>query len=451
MDELKVITPTAGLGYGFPEKSIEAGMKKEPDLIAVDSGSSDPGPYYLGAAASVLSWTAQERDLEILLRAREEAGIPLIVGTAATAGSSLQVDKTIELVKTIAKRRGYHFKLARIGADIDKAYLKNALKENRVRTFEHPCDLTEEAIDQSQRIVGQMGMEPFIEALKMNTDVIIAGRAYDPATVAAMPIMQGFDTGLAVHMGKILECGAYAAEPSAATDCMLGTIRNDHFIVEPLNPNLRCTINSVGAHTLYEKDSPLELHLPGGKINLKSTTFEQIGDRLVRVKGTEFTKADIYTVKLEGAARVGYRSLFIAGARDPAFISQIDNITQHVRDSVAKGLPYSQDDYQLVFRIYGKNGTMQQDEPVTKINGHELGIIGETVARTQKIAHDVCSFAHGSMLHYHYEGRKSVAGNLAFPYSPSDFDLGEVFEFNIYHLLEIDDPTKLFPVSIEQI
>ena len=133
MNEIRVIAPTAGLGYGFPEKSIEIRIRKDPHLIAVDSGSSDPGPHYLGAADSVLSWTAQERDLEILMRAREDSGIPLIVGTAATSGSASQVDKTIEIVKKIAQRRGYHFNLARIGADIDKTYLKAALKAGLVR------------------------------------------------------------------------------------------------------------------------------------------------------------------------------------------------------------------------------------------------------------------------------------------------------------------------------
>jgi len=49
------------------------------------------------------------------------------------------------------------------------------------------------------------------------------------------------------------------------------------------------------------------------------------------------------------------------------------------------------------------------------------------------------------MLHYGYEGRISTAGNLAFPYSPSDFKIGEVFVFNIYHTIRVDDPCQLFP------
>ena len=46
-----------------------------------------------------------------------------------------------------------------------------------------------------------------------------------------------------------------------------------------------------------------------------------------------------------------------------------------------------------------------------------------------------------------YEGRISTAGNLAFPFSPSDCHVGEVFEFNVYHLLKVADPVSLFPIE----
>ena len=451
MKEVRVLTPCAGLGYGFPEKSINEGMKKNPHIIAIDAGSSDPGPHYLGTGEGTLSWQAQKKDLEALMRVRQEANIPLVVGTAFTAGAKPHVDKTVEIVKEIARENGYKFKLARIAADIDKSYLKRSLQEGRIKDFEHPKSLSEAEIDRSRNIVGQMGIEPHIEALKTGADVIIAGRSYDPAVVAALPIMEGFDPGLAIHMGKILECGAYAAEPSSAADSMFGTIRENYFIVEPPNADLRCTLESVAAHTLYEKESPIELHLPGGMIDLKETVFEAINEREVKVSKTMFRKADKYTIKLEGAARVGYRSLFIAGVRDPIFIKEIDHIIETTKRSVKKGVTYSEEEYQLIFRVYGKNGVMMGNEPVNEIKGHELGIVGEVVANTQEAAHVICSFAHGVMLHYHYPGRKTVAGNLAFPYSPADFNLGEVFEFNVYHLLEVDDPSRLFPIIVEDI
>lgn len=46
----KVLSPTAILGYGFPEESFRKAMAESPALIAVDAGSSDPGPTTSGQA-----------------------------------------------------------------------------------------------------------------------------------------------------------------------------------------------------------------------------------------------------------------------------------------------------------------------------------------------------------------------------------------------------------------
>ena len=83
MEELRVLSPTAILGYGFPMESFVEGMKRAPHVIAVDAGSSDPGPYYLGAGKSFTDRNSVKRDLEIMIPAAIEAGIPVIVGTAA--------------------------------------------------------------------------------------------------------------------------------------------------------------------------------------------------------------------------------------------------------------------------------------------------------------------------------------------------------------------------------
>ncbi|WP_409347453.1 acyclic terpene utilization AtuA family protein [Paenibacillus glucanolyticus] len=49
-----------------------------------------------------------------------------------------------------------------------------------------------------------------MEALKQGVDIIVCGRAYDPSPFAAIGIYHGKDPGLSYHLGKILECGAYA-------------------------------------------------------------------------------------------------------------------------------------------------------------------------------------------------------------------------------------------------
>ncbi|MDG2090714.1 MAG: acyclic terpene utilization AtuA family protein [Gammaproteobacteria bacterium] len=452
MKEIKILCPTAALGFGCPAASFEAGLKRKPDVIGVDAGSTDPGPFYLGKGQTILGWGAQKKDLEIYLEAQQKHNIPLIIGSAGGPGSQEVLDETIRIVKEIASDKKYSFKLARIGSDFDKDYLKDCFAKNKIKLFETADELTVEEIDRAEHIVAQMGVEPIIEALKMEADVVIAGRAYDPAVFAALPILKGFDPGLAIHMGQILECGAMAAEPAAGADCLLATMSENSFTVEPLNQERKATIKSVAAHTFYENTNPVQLLFPGGMIDLSETTFEQVNERVVQIAKTRFVQSDQYTLKLEGSKKTGYRTIFIAGVKDPIFIQSVDDIIEQVKNDIALQLPYKQgDDYQIVFHLYGKNAVMGASEPNTDFTPHELGIVGEAIAKTQDIANSVCSFLHKVLLHYPYEGRKQIAGNLAFLYSPSFYNLGEVYEFNIYHLLEVDDPLAQFPITIEEL
>ncbi len=83
--------------------------------------------------------------------------------------------------------------------------------------------------------------------------------------------------------------------------------------------------------------------------NLYTLPFDQISDRVVRIAKTRFVKADQYTLKLEGSKKVGYRSIFIAGAKDPILIRDVDNIIGEVRKHIESELSYRPgDDYQLV-------------------------------------------------------------------------------------------------------
>ena len=270
-----------------------------------------------------------------------------------------------------------------------------------------------EAVEDAVHLVAQMGVEPFIAALEEGADIVLAGRAYDPAAFAALPIMRGFDPGLALHMGKILECAAIAAVPGSGSDCLLGRLQRDSFILETLSPVRQCTPISVAAHTLYEKSDPYVLPGPGGTLDLRSTQFEGLPEGRVKVWGTKFVPTPKFTVKLEGARAVGFRTVSIAGVRDPIMIEQIDSILEGVRERVQDNFDELQD-YFLQFRCYGKNGVMGDLEP-TPNPGHELGIVIECVAETQEIANTICGFARSTLLHYGYPGRKSTAGNLAFP------------------------------------
>jgi len=446
-----VLTPSGSIGSGFLEDSFEEGLKRDPHVIAIDAGSTDPGPYYLGKGVSTLGKDAVKRDLELLLLARQRKKIPLLVGSATGPGTKSTLDWTIDIIKEIANEKEIHFKLARIEGDIDRDILKKSFKDGKIKTFESGKALTLEEIDKSTNIVAQMGPEPFIEAMKSNPDVVIAGRAYDPAIMAAIPIMKGYDRALALHMGKILECGCMAAEPPSGFDVILGTIRKDYFLVEPMNKKRKCTPKSVADHSLYEEKDPLKAELPGGVLDLRETVFEQEKDGITKVSGTKLLE-NAYTIKLEGAKKVGYRTIFIAGVRDPIMVSQMENVLALVRENVkALFSQIPESDYRLLFHIYGKNGVLEDLEYVKDAKPFELGIVAEVVARTQETADSICAQAGHAIMHIDYPGCKANAGNVAVLYSPESISVGEVFEFNIYHLLEVDSPTELFPISIEEV
>ena len=449
--KVTVLAPCGMLGYGIPEESFAEGLRRDPDVIAVDGGSTDPGPYYLGAGVCYTNRNMVKRDLAIMLKAGFERNIPVLVGSAGGGGGKPHLAWTVEIAREICRENGYHFRVALIEGELEKDWLREQIREGKTRSFETDWELTEQEVDRASRVVAQMGPEPFVKALDDGADLILAGRASDPAVMAAYPLRLGFDPGVAIHMGKILECGAAAAYPRHGTDSLLGFVYDDCFMVEPPNPNKVCTVASVAAHTLYERSDPFQSHWPGGLVDLTGSRFEQHDERTVKISGTTFHKSDDYWVKLEGAARIGYRTITIAGTRDPILLANFDQYEANVRERIASTLPHLTDsDYRLIYHVYGRDGVMGKLEPQKEITSHELGLVIEVVATTEEVSKTVLAIARSLSLHSSYPGRKAIAGNLAFPFSPSDIGVGDVYEFNVYHLLRLDDPVAPFPIRYEE-
>ncbi|WP_300333521.1 acyclic terpene utilization AtuA family protein [Accumulibacter sp.] len=446
--EFRILAPTAILGYGFPEESLRRGLAERPDLIAVDAGSTDPGPYYLGSGKSFTDRAAVKRDLGYLLPAALARGIPLVIGTAGGSGAAPHLEWCRRIIVELACEQGLSFSMALIRSDVPHATVHAALDQGAIQALDLVPPLTHAAIDASPHIVAQIGVEPFIRALAAGAQVVLAGRAYDPACFAALPIAHGYDAGLALHCGKILECAAIAATPGSGSDCALGILREDSFVLKALADGRRFTAESAAAHTLYEKSDPCFLPGPGGVLDLSACEFAEHADGTVEIRGSRHLERP-YQVKLEGARRIGFRTVSIAGVRDPIMIASIDPILAAVRQRVGQLLGDSES-ARVCFHLYGRNGVMGEREPRRGLAAHELGIVLEVVADTQEHADTVCSLTRSTLLHYGYDGRVATAGNLAFPFSPSDLATGEVYEFSLYHLMAADE-AKLFPFHLETV
>lgn len=447
-DEIKILAPCGMLGYGFPEESFLRGIEEEPDAIVVDAGSTDAGPHKLGAGVSIVSRRAAKKDIDLMIIYGLKLKIPVIIGSAGGSGARVHVEWTKEIVEEVLEEHNLKAKIAIIWADVSNDVVLKALENKKIVPLGKGVKpLTKEVLEETTNIVAQMGHEPIVEALKEEADIIICGRAYDPAPFAAVGIYHGFDFGLAYHLGKILECGALCAEPGTTKDSILGILKKDSFVVKTLNNKRKCHASSVAAHTFYEKDHPYLLHGPNLILNLESCEFKEIEDGVVEVKKSKYIKNKPYYIKLEGARKVAYRTFVIAGIRDPLLIQNIEEVEFLVEKEVQEHFSEIMiDDYQINFYNYGKNGVMglREDEI---FNGHEIGVLLEIVANTQELANTLCASARSTFLHYGYEGRKSTAGNLAFPFAPSDVEFGPVFEFSVYHLMEVEDGLQAFDIE----
>ena len=51
----KILIPSGALGLGYDRDALMRGIELQPDLIAIDGGSTDSGPHYLGTGTSKYS------------------------------------------------------------------------------------------------------------------------------------------------------------------------------------------------------------------------------------------------------------------------------------------------------------------------------------------------------------------------------------------------------------
>ncbi|HHY09316.1 MAG TPA: DUF1446 domain-containing protein [Firmicutes bacterium] len=456
--ELKIFSATSFVGHGVDKKSLERAIEYDLDFIIAQGTTTDAGPYYLGAGKPVMAEEALRRDLELIITIAKGNNVPFIV-SAGGSGTDSTTELVLELIEEICQQHALNLRLGIVLSEIDPEYLVTHLENGKKakRIVPHPALKEYLSIDDvrgSSRIVAQAGPE-VVMALWQNTpglDGIVCGRSLDVGLYAAMPLLHGFDKGLSMHFGKIMEDGALAATPGSGNDGLLGIIREDHFEVKPTNPARKCTPESVTGHAFYERFDPAREANPGGNLDVSLATYTQVAEDIVRVQGAKWIAASEYTVKLEGAAHKGFRSICIAGVRDPRVIKNVDLILEESTAITRDYFSYlPQSDYSLNFKVYGKDAVLGSYEPTPYVTGHEICILIDVIGKTQKMADSVCSFVSSTISHHGFSGRLSTAGNIAIPFSPGRaLPIGDVYEFTIWHAWPLEDPQEPFRTAVRE-
>jgi hypothetical protein len=343
--------------------------------------------------------------------------------------------------------------LAAIHSEVSKEIVHRHLREGRARALPPSPPLVEADIDSASHIVAMMGVEPIQQAVKAGAQVVVAGRSSDTSIFAALPLLEGFSPAVVWHMAKILECGAAAVTHRLAPDSMMAELHEDSFDVFPLRDDYRCTPQSVASHTLYENADPFALKEPSGTLDTREARYEAISDRAVRVSGSRFTADPEYTVKLEGVRQGGYSTILMGGVRDPFILAELDSWLKQLDDAirVRVGHMVGNRSYEIVTRVYGRDGVMGALEPEKRVGGHEVFILWDVISDTQELSHAIAASVSHLAVHNPIPKWQGLISGVAFPYSPPELDRGPVYEFHLNHVLVPDSPTSLFRTEFEEV
>jgi hypothetical protein len=450
-DSVGILVPSGMLGAGFSPDTITRGISLGADVIAVDGGSTDSGPYYLGTGTAKTTERAVRRDLRLLLAAASSARIPLVVGSCGTSGTDSGVNWVANIVNAIRVEDELDLAVAKIFSEQRAVRLIAELERGRIHALPPSEPVDTPTLAKCEHIVGVMGHEPIQEALRAGANIVLAGRATDTAVPAAFALMHGMPPGPTWHAAKIIECGG-----QCTTDPRSGGVfaRIDHtgFTVEPLDPDAACTPTSVAAHMLYETVNPYTMREPGGTIMVADARYIAIDERTVRVEGSRFEPAGQYTVKLEGAAVTGYETVSFTGIRDPRVLRSIDLWAEFFQKTLTERvetvLDLAAGSWAADLRLYGYNAILGELErpPATP---HEVGVMLLVSAEDQQTATAISKLANPLLLHLPLPGMNYLP-SFAFATSPAHIDRGAAYEFVLNHVVNVDSPTEMFRLDLTE-
>jgi hypothetical protein len=445
-DSVRVLVPVGMLGGGFPASTIDRGIALGADIIAVDGGSTDSGPHYLGTATAKTARGAVVRDLANLVPVAKRAGIPLIVGSCGTSGTDRGVEWIRAIVDQVAKEAALSISVGCIFSELDPILLEDKRTAGTIRPLAPADELDAAMLASCTHIVGLMGHEPIAAALARGVDVVLAGRATDTALVAALPLSLGLPAGPVWHGSKITECGGLCTTNPRGGGVLV-EFDETGFTIEPLDEASRCTPTSVAAHMMYENADPFRMREPGGTLDTTSATYQALDDRRVRVEGSRFEVADQQTIKIEGAALVGFETWIISGIRDPKVLARIDEwcdqVLNYLRTQVPPTLGLDPDEFQVQILRYGHDAVLGVAEPLASDSPREVGIVFRVRAADQETATQIAKLANPVLLHAPLPGDTELP-SFAFLSSPAEIERGSVHEFVLQHAVDVATPDELF-------
>ena len=445
---VRVLVPSGALGLDYDKVALARAIAAKPDVIAIDGGSTDSGPSYLGRGVSKYSRASTKFEWKGLMEARAVAGVPLILGTAGTCGTDSTVDWLVDMTRQNAEELGQNIKIAVLRSSQPKARVIEALDNGKLHPLDPAPDISREDIEGFTNIVALAGAEQIEAALNTGADVIIAGRTTDTAIISALPLMRGCHSGAAWHGAKIGECGALCAT-NPQSGVILVDFDEEGFTITATADGAKATPHTVFAHMLYENADPFILYEPGGHLDVSKSQYVALDDNSVRVTGAMWIPSKRYCVKLEGARIAGYQVVLFALLRDRHYVKNArtwaDDIMRLCTAKVHDRLALAPEDFSVELRLMGVDASFGSNETGDALP-NEIGVMGLVTAGSEETAMEIGKILNPYLLH-HPLTLQEEQPTFAFPFSPAEINIGAAYEFCLNHVMELDDPMDAFELE----
>ena len=448
----RVLVPSGVLGLGFDHAALERGLRRRPHIMAIDGGSTDSGPFYLGQGVSKYSRHSTFMEWLHLLKARERACVPLVIGSAGTCGTDSMVKWMLDITREAAHVLKKNWKVAAVRCSQHTDSVAEAFEAGRLHPLNPEIRIEASDIRSCSNIVALAGVEQMRAALELKPDIVIAGRATDTAAIAVLPLMRGECPAASWHAAKVSECGALCSTDPLSGVVMVEVDR-EGFTIAAMGEQARCTPHTVAAHMLYENADPNLLYEPGGHLDAAKANYSQKAEGMVRVTGSDWTQAENYSVKLEGSRESGYQTTLLATVRDRKYVMGIrgwaKSFERFAHSLVARRINLSEPAYSLELRLIGVNSVLGRLENRKTVPA-EVGILVIVTAKSQETASEIARLLNPFLLHFPLEGAEELPTH-AYPYSPAESERGQVYEFVLNHILVLDDPLEAFAIDLMEV
>src|SRR4030088_243098 len=156
--QIRFIAPVGSVGGGISATALDEALMQPTDFIACDAGTTDAGPFSLGMGIPVFPREAVKRDLSLMLRAARKANIPVIVGSAGTAGADVHVDWVLDIVGEGADELGRSLRGRSLPAEQALPTLEVDRREGRIRPLGETAPLDAGRLARCERVVAMMGV-----------------------------------------------------------------------------------------------------------------------------------------------------------------------------------------------------------------------------------------------------------------------------------------------------